>query len=188
MYTIVCECVRSVSNENYVHDVFSAMRSVCLLLSIAPRLCLVDSWCLRSIVHQSPARSVCRRTVSIELGLAHEGTATMSQYPNQRIMFIPTLCGNVPTVDSKGRIVLPQDVRERLGITPGTEVVVHEEDGKAVVKPEDCPEEILERMEQLIADASLNRGETTPLSDGADPIAEKHRDAVRRGAENHCDE
>ena len=92
------------------------------------------------------------------------------------------------TVDSKGRIVLPQDVRERLGITPGTEVVVREEDGKAVVKPEDSPEEILERMEQLIVDASLNRGETTPLSDGADPIAEKHRDAVRRGAENHSDE
>ena len=41
------------------------------------------------------------------------------------------------TVDSKGRIVLPKEIRERLGITPGTEVEVHEEKGKAVVEPED---------------------------------------------------
>ena len=82
-------------------------------------------------------------------------------------------------VDSKGRIVLPQDLRERLGITPGTEVAVHEEDGKAVVEPEDGPEQIIDRME---------REETTPLEDGVDPIARKHRDAVQRGAENHCDE
>lgn len=88
-------------------------------------------------------------------------------------------------VDSKGRIVLPQEVRERLDITPGTEVDVHEEDGKAVVKPEDSPDEILERMEQLVAAASSNREETTPLSEGAEPIAQKHRDTVEKRAENH---
>ncbi|WP_128905577.1 AbrB/MazE/SpoVT family DNA-binding domain-containing protein [Halorubrum amylolyticum] len=92
------------------------------------------------------------------------------------------------TVDSKGRIVLPQEVRERLHITPGTEVEVREEDGKAVVMPEDSPDEILERMEQLVEEASSNREETTPLPEGADPIAQKHRDAVRRGSENHSDE
>lgn len=91
-------------------------------------------------------------------------------------------------VDSKGRIVLPQDVRERLGITPGTEVDVHEEDGKAVVEPEDGPEKIIDRMEQLIDETSPAREETTPLDDGVDPIAQKHRDAVRRGAEKHRDE
>ncbi|WP_089309185.1 AbrB/MazE/SpoVT family DNA-binding domain-containing protein [Halorubrum ezzemoulense] len=91
-------------------------------------------------------------------------------------------------VDSKGRIVLPQEVRERLGITPGTEVDVREEDGKAVVKPEDAPDKILERMEQLVEEASSDQGETTPLSEGPDPIAQKHRDAVDRGAENQCDE
>ncbi|TKX72467.1 AbrB/MazE/SpoVT family DNA-binding domain-containing protein [Halorubrum sp. GN11GM_10-3_MGM] len=91
-------------------------------------------------------------------------------------------------VDSKGRIVLPQEVRERLGITPGTEVDVREEDGKAVVKPEASPDEILERMEQLVEEAASNREETTPLSEGAEPIAQKHRDAVQRGAENHCNE
>lgn len=91
-------------------------------------------------------------------------------------------------VDSKGRIVLPQEVRERLGITPGTEVEIHEEDGKAVVTPEDNPEQIIERMKELIKETSAERGETTPLDEGADPIAQKHRDAVRRGAEKNTDE
>jgi len=91
-------------------------------------------------------------------------------------------------VDSKGRIVLPQEVRERLGITPGTEVDVHKEDGKAVVEPEDNPEQIIERMEQLVAETSSEREETTPLDNGSDPIAQKHREAVRRGADTDTDE
>jgi len=106
----------------------------------------------------------------------------------QTTILVPTLCGNMTKVDSKGRIVLPQEVRERLGITPGTEVDVREEDGKAVVKPEDSPDEVLERMEQLVEEASSNREETTPLPEGAEPIAQKHRDAVQRGAENRCNE
>ena len=100
-------------------------------------------------------------------------------------MTVPTLSGNMATVDSKGRIVLPQEVRERLGITPGTEVDVREEDGKAVVEPEDSPDEILEQMEQLVEEASSNRGETTPLSEGDNPVAHKHKDAVQRGAKKH---
>ena len=92
------------------------------------------------------------------------------------------------TVDSKGRIVLPQEVRDRLGITPGTEVEIREEDGKAVVEPEDDPEQIIERMEQLVEETSSRREETTPLAEGVDPIARKHRDAVRRGAEKDSDE
>jgi AbrB family looped-hinge helix DNA binding protein len=90
-------------------------------------------------------------------------------------------------MDSKGRIVLPKEVREGLGITPGTEVVVHEEDGKAVIEPEDDPEQIIERMERLITETSSERGETIPLDEGADPIAQKHRDAIRRGAEGNSD-
>ncbi|SDK43533.1 AbrB/MazE/SpoVT family DNA-binding domain-containing protein [Natronorubrum texcoconense] len=92
------------------------------------------------------------------------------------------------TVDSKGRIVLPQKVRERLGLTPGTEVDIREEGDKAIVEPEDDPERIIERMEQLVEDTPSERGKTTPLDDGADPIAQKHRTAVRRGAEKNSDE
>jgi AbrB family looped-hinge helix DNA binding protein len=90
-------------------------------------------------------------------------------------------------VDSKGRVVLPKEVRERLGITPGTEVEIREEDGKAVVELEDDPSQIIERMERLVEEASSERGETTPLDETVDPIAESHREAVRRGAENHGD-
>ncbi|AUV82444.1 AbrB/MazE/SpoVT family DNA-binding domain-containing protein [Salinigranum rubrum] len=91
-------------------------------------------------------------------------------------------------VDSKGRIVLPKEVRERLGITPGTEVDVREENGKAVVEPEDDPEEVLHRMDQLIAEFSKKRGETRPFSDNADPISEDFRDNVRNGAKDEFDE
>lgn len=91
-------------------------------------------------------------------------------------------------IDSKGRIVLPQEVRKRLGITPGTEVVVHEEDGNVVIEPEDDPEQIIERMEQLIAETSSEHGETMPLNEEADPAAQKHRDAVRKGAETNSDD
>lgn len=101
------------------------------------------------------------------------------------IMPVPTPSGNMTKVDSKGRIVLPQEVRDRLGITPGTEVDVREEDGKAVVEPEDSPDKILEQMEQLVEQASANRGETRPISEGADPVAQKHREAVQRGAKKH---
>ncbi|MGQ4554902.1 AbrB/MazE/SpoVT family DNA-binding domain-containing protein [Halobellus sp. GM3] len=91
-------------------------------------------------------------------------------------------------VDSKGRIVLPQRVRERLGIEPGTEVEVHEKDGKAVVEPEDDPREIVERMEELIAETSPASEETRPLDTDVDPVARKHRETVRSGAERDADE
>jgi len=86
-------------------------------------------------------------------------------------------------VDSKGRIVLPQELRDRLGITPGTEVTIHEEDGKAVVQAEPDPEDVLARMERLVEETSPDHDQMTPLTDGVDPIAQRHRNAVRKGAE-----
>ena len=92
----------------------------------------------------------------------------------------------MPTVDSKGRIVLPETVRERLEITPGTEVMVHEEDGRVVVEPAEGPDAVIERMERLATETSAER-ETRPLSDAA-PAAREHREAVRRGAEDASNE
>lgn len=91
-------------------------------------------------------------------------------------------------MDSKGRIVLPKELRERLGISPGTEVTIHEEDGKAVIEPEDDPARIIERMDRLVEETSSEPGETTPLDAEVDPIARKHRAAVRSGAEKDDDE
>lgn len=92
------------------------------------------------------------------------------------------------TVDAKGRIVLPKDVRERLGISPGTVVEVREEDGRAVIEPEDDPEDVIRRMEQLIAEYSETNRETTPLTGDVDPIGEDFRETVRRGASETTDE
>lgn len=105
------------------------------------------------------------------------------------VIISPTKSGNMVKVDSKGRVVLPQEVRERLGITPGTEVEVHEEGGKAVVEPEDDPRQIIERMDRLVAETASERAETTPIDDDAvDPIARTHRAAIRSGAEKPGDE
>lgn len=83
-------------------------------------------------------------------------------------------------VDSKGRIVLPQRVRERLGITPGSEVEIREQDGRAVVEPEDEPEDIVADLERLIETAAADR-EQTPYDD-LDAQSRDHVDTIRRQA------
>ncbi|WP_328517210.1 AbrB/MazE/SpoVT family DNA-binding domain-containing protein [Haladaptatus caseinilyticus] len=70
---------------------------------------------------------------------------------------IPTVSGFISKIDSKGRIALLQNVRRRLGITPGTEVEIHEEDGKAVIEPEDKPDQIIADLETIIEDAETHR-------------------------------
>jgi AbrB family looped-hinge helix DNA binding protein len=103
------------------------------------------------------------------------------------VKHVPTESGNMAKVDSKGRIVLPQELRDRLGISPGTEVEVREEDGRAVIEPEADPEEIVERMERLVAEASANRdAEPTPEAE-MHPIARKHAERIRRGAGRGAD-
>lgn len=92
----------------------------------------------------------------------------------------------MPRVDSKGRVVLPRELRDRLDITPGTEVEVREEDGKMVLRPETDPAQVIERLERLVEETASPE-ETTPPED-VDPVARKHRDAVRRGAEAEGDE
>lgn len=87
------------------------------------------------------------------------------------------------TVDSEGRVVLPQDVRERLDISPRTEVTVRERDGVAVVEPENDPEWIIERMEALIEDAP--DAEPTPY-EALDPRSRKQVDKSGSGPfDNH---
>ena len=95
----------------------------------------------------------------------------------------------MPTVDSKGRIVLPKALRERLELDAGTEVEVRAEDDALVVEPETDPDRVLDRMDRLVAETESTPAEQTPTestapTDELDPIARKHRDAVRRGAED----
>lgn len=95
-------------------------------------------------------------------------------------MLVPTVSGNMAKVDSKGRIVLPQRVRKRLGIVPGAEVEIRAEDGRAVVEPERDPDRIIERMETLIEDAAADQA---PRSDeDLDVYTRDHADTIRRQA------
>jgi len=89
-------------------------------------------------------------------------------------------------VDAKGRIVLPKELWERLGIAPGTEVDVHAEEGRVVVEPEDDPERILDRIERLVTETGA-AARTASGEGGTHPIAHRHREAVRRGAERDSD-
>lgn len=86
----------------------------------------------------------------------------------------------MPKVDSKGRIVLPRRIRERLGLDPGSEVDVHEEDGRAVVEPEESAEEIIDDLEQQIERAAAHR-DRTPYEE-LNPEARDHIETVRRQA------
>lgn len=93
--------------------------------------------------------------------------------------------GHMVEVDSKGSIVLPQDVRQRLGITAGSEVDIRADDGNAIVEPAADPDLVIERMEALLVESGSEEGETGPLDETPDHIAGEHREAVRRGAD--CD-
>ena len=84
-------------------------------------------------------------------------------------------------VDSKGRIVLPKEVRESLGIDPGTEVEIHEENGKPVVEPEDDPEQVIDRLDQLVVEIPENR-DPTPY-DELGPQSKDHVETIRQQAE-----
>lgn len=84
------------------------------------------------------------------------------------------------TVDSKGRIVLPKEVRKQLGITTGSEVEIREEDGQAVVEPEDDPDEIVDDLEGLIEAAAAERDRTA--DDELDAQSRDHVDTIRRRA------
>lgn len=81
-------------------------------------------------------------------------------------------------VDAKGRVVLPQRLRDRLGIDPHSEVEIYEDDGRVVVEPEDKPGDIVEDLERLIDAAAAER--SRPSDDDLDPQAQDHVDAIRR--------
>ena len=85
------------------------------------------------------------------------------------------------TVDAKGRVVLPQEIRERLGITPGTEVEVRSEDGRAVVEPEEDPDGIVADLDRLVEEATRSRA--APERELIDADARRHVEAIRRQRE-----
>lgn len=49
------------------------------------------------------------------------------------------------TIDAGGRVVVPKDIRERLGLRPGTEVELTEIDGALEITPVVTPMTVIER-------------------------------------------
>lgn len=76
--------------------------------------------------------------------------------------------------------MLPKELRERLGLAPGTNVEVHEEDGKAVVEPEEDPERVIERMERLLEEIPEVL-DPTPSAE-LDPPSRDHVDTIGEAA------
>lgn len=86
----------------------------------------------------------------------------------------------MPTVDSEGRIPIPDDIRDSLDLTSGTEVTIRQGDDTVVIEPGPPPERILDRMEELIDNISADP-EQTPRSE-LDAQSRSHLDAIQRGA------
>jgi len=57
----------------------------------------------------------------------------------------------IATIDSGGRIVVPKDVRERLGLTPGSKVELIETDGRLEVSPAPTPIHLEDQAGVLVA-------------------------------------
>lgn len=63
------------------------------------------------------------------------------------------------TIDAEGRVVVPKQIRERLGLRPGTQVELTEVDGVLEVAPSVTPMTVVERhcLVMLEAYSTLTR-------------------------------
>lgn len=51
----------------------------------------------------------------------------------------------------KGQIVIPKDVREYIGLKPGTRVIFEVREGELVIRPETNPEKIVEEFCSIVS-------------------------------------
>ena len=73
------------------------------------------------------------------------------------------------TIDAGGRVVVPKDVPERLGLRPGSRIVLTEVDGRLEISPATTPVRLEERQGALVAVAEADLPVLT---------AEQVRDAI----------
>lgn len=76
--------------------------------------------------------------------------------------------GERRVVGERGQVTLPKELRERLGIAGGDEVVVHEEDGRVVIERPVTREEIAEGYRQRVAEMKELAEEMEDVSVEAD--------------------
>jgi AbrB family looped-hinge helix DNA binding protein len=54
-------------------------------------------------------------------------------------------------VGPKGQIAIPKDVREYIGLKPGTRVIFEVREGELVIRPETNPEKIVEEFCSIVS-------------------------------------
>lgn len=58
-------------------------------------------------------------------------------------------------IDSGGRVVVPKEVRERLGLRPGSRIVLTEVDGHVEISPATTPVRLVDQVGALVAVAEV---------------------------------
>jgi AbrB family looped-hinge helix DNA binding protein len=53
-------------------------------------------------------------------------------------------------IDNRGRITIPKEERERLGLTPGKKVLIREKDGSLIIKRFISPERFISELKGCI--------------------------------------
>lgn len=79
------------------------------------------------------------------------------------------------TVSDKGQIVIPEDIRRRLGLKPGSEVVFDMHDDVVIMRPKKSAEEIVEEFCNLPGKSKLKRLNPKKLKRIMDEEYEIHR-------------
>ena len=59
------------------------------------------------------------------------------------------------TLDSKGRLLIPENVRKKVGMNPGSKVKVSVQDGAVTIRKSVAPEEFIRKTEGVIKKRSL---------------------------------
>ena len=60
------------------------------------------------------------------------------------------------TIDAGGRVVVPKDVRERLGLRPGSRIVLTEVEGRLEISPATTPVPLMDHGGALVAVADTD--------------------------------
>jgi AbrB family looped-hinge helix DNA binding protein len=60
------------------------------------------------------------------------------------------------TIDAGGRVVVPKEVRERLGLRPGSRIVLSEVDGRLEISPATTPVRLVDDEGALVAVADTD--------------------------------
>jgi len=61
------------------------------------------------------------------------------------------------TIGPKGQVVIPKDVREHLGVEPGSEVIFEVRENEVVMKPSRAPAQIVDEYVSIITSKLKDR-------------------------------